>query len=137
MPKSENSYNTLLKPKVVIDKEVKLKLLNNVSEKSQVILHCSYTGSSFYDRIRIWKSTFLFAKESNHQSKLIHCINIPLFPEWLTIKNGETINFTLIFSGLPNHCKTFDMIEKIPEPGGFEVKNIQRNKTDIYNIVLR
>lgn len=126
-----------VKPAIKIDKTTKKQKHDSIDEESQVILHCSYTGSLRFDRIRIWKSTFLFAKDSNHQSKLLHFENIAIFPNWLSVKEGETIIFTLIFSGLPKRCKYFDMIEKIPEPGGFEVKNIPRNRTDVYNIVIR
>ena len=38
------------------------------------------------------------------------------------------------FSGLPRSCTSFDLIERIPEPGGFEVRNIGRNKTDVYEV---
>ncbi len=126
-----------IKTGVKIDEVTKHQLLINIVEESQVILHCSYTGSVYADRIRIWKSTFLYARDSKHRSKLLHFENIALYPNWLSVKAGETVNFTLIFSGLPKHCKSFDMIERIPEPGGFEIKNIQRNQTDVYKIVIR
>ena len=50
----------------------------------------------------------------------------------MDVANGQTINFTLIFSGLPKHCKLFDMVENIPEPGGFVFENIVRNNSDVY-----
>ena len=121
-----------LKPEVKIDKLSRQKLLNQVLEESQVIVHCSYTGSFNSDRIRIWASTFLYAKDSNHKSELIHVENITMYPMWMDVANGQTINFTLIFSGLPKHCKLFDMVENIPEPGGFVFENIVRNNSDVY-----
>lgn len=127
----------LIKPKVIIDKVTKYKLWNSVSEESQVIIHCSYTGSFWNDRIRIWKSTFLYAKGSNHRSKLVHTENITHFTIWMPVNRGETIIFTLIFTGLPKHCKQFDLIENIPETGGFIIKNIERNRTDIYFLDVR
>lgn len=137
MTEIEIPHKPIIKTRVKIDKVTKHQLLNKIDEESHVILHCTYTGSSYADRIRIWKSTFLYARDSEHRSKLLHYENIALFPNWQTVSVGETVTFTLIFSGLPNHCKSFDMIEKIPEPGGFELKNIQRNQTDVYNIVIR
>ena len=44
--------------------------------------------------------------------------------------------FTLVFSGLPKDCKSFDLREEIPEEGGFLVKNIKRNGTDVYRVKL-
>ena len=60
------------KPEIKIDNATRHKLLNQVKEEAQVIVHCSYTGTMWDDRIRIWKSTFLYAKNSNHRSKLVH-----------------------------------------------------------------
>ena len=121
-----------LKPDVKIDKSSRQKLLNQVQEESQVIVHCTYTGSMNSDRIRIWASTFLYAKDSSHKSELIHVENIAMYPTWMHVDLFQTVNFTLIFSGLPKHCKLFDMIENIPEPGGFVFENIVRNNSDVY-----
>lgn len=126
-----------VKPDIQIDPATSLQLLSSVSEESQVILHCYYTGAFVEDNIRIWKSTFLFPHECHQKSQLITVHNITLYPQWMTVLQGETIVFTLVFSALPRECKVFDMIESIPEPGGFEVKNIQRNKIDVYHIRLK
>ena len=136
MKEIENIDVLTLKPEVKIDKLSKQKLLNQVQEESQVIVHCTYAGSMNSDRIRIWASTFLYAKDSSHKSELIHVENITLYPMWLDVANGQTINFTLIFSGLPKNCKLFDMIENIPEPGGFIFENIIRNNTDVYTLEI-
>lgn len=125
-----------LSPQIKVDENIRTELLNQVQEESQVIVHCSYTGTILGDGIRIWESTFLYANDSTHRSKLVHHENITLFPVWTWLKEGQEINFTLIFTGLPKNCKHFDFIEKIPEPGGFEVRNIKRNKSDVYVIEL-
>ena len=122
---------------VKIDKATRKKLLHQFKEEAQVIVHCSYTGTLFDDKIRIWKSTFLYAKNSRHKSKLVHFENIPMYPIWKKVNIGQTVNFTLIFTGLPKHCKQFDLIEYIPEPGGFIIKNIERNNSDVYLLVIR
>jgi hypothetical protein len=88
------------------------------------------------DKIRIWKSTFLHAKGSSHRSSLIHVENISLHPTWTHVSEGETINFTLIFSGLPKDCEYFDLIEDIPEPGGFIINEIKRNNSDVYHFTM-
>lgn len=119
------------KPKVNIDEDVKNQIQKKVDDESQVIIHCTYKGSG---AIRIWKSTFLFAKDSSHQSKLVQAENITLYSTWTPVRYGEKKSFSLIFTGLPKTCKVFDLIEKIPEPGGFEVRNIIRNISDIYHL---
>jgi len=78
-------------------------------------------------------TTYLYALDSSHKSKLIHAENITLFPIWLTLPKDKKHTFTLIFSGLPKACKHFDLIEEINEPGGFEIRNINRNKSDVYS----
>jgi hypothetical protein len=52
----------------------------------------------------------------------------------MPVEYGQTLIFTLVFSGLPKECKSFDLMEKIPEPGGFEIRNIRRNSTDVYHV---
>lgn len=125
-----------LKPKIKPLLKTKKKTKEAVQEESQVIVHCRLTGSSASSYIRIWKSTFLFAKDSAHVSKLLHFENISLYPAWTILAPCKEHRFTLIFSGLPKDCKSFDFIEKIPQDGGFEVKNIARNKQDVYLVKL-
>ena len=31
-------------------------------------------------------------------------------------------------------CKVFDLIEEIPESGGFKIYDIRRNKSDVYRV---
>lgn len=107
------------------------KELTNIEEEKQVTVHCSCIGVS---RIRIWKSTFLVAHSSPHRSKLIYAENITLYPEWTPVEEVKKTRFTLVFTGLPKGCKQFDLIEDIPEPGGFIVRNIKRNNSDVYLI---
>ena len=105
-------------------------------EDSYVYVHC-YFQNSFKDMlIRIWKSTFLIDKGSSSRSKLVHAENISFAPQWTQIPDGVNYNFLLIFSALPKSCQTFDLLEDIPQPGGFYVENIARNETDVYHINL-
>lgn len=112
------------------------KPLEKIKEESQVTIHFKYTGSMWGDKIRIWKSTFLHAKGSSHRSSLVHVENISVHPTWTHVSAGETINFTLIFSGLPKDCESFDLIEDIPEPGGFVINDIKRNNSDVYHFTM-
>ena len=112
------------------------KPLEKIKEESQVTIHFKYTGSMWGDKIRIWKSTFLHAKGSSHRSSLVHVENISVHPTWTHVSAGETINFTLIFSGLPKDCESFDLIEDIPEAGGFIINDIKRNNSDVYHFTM-
>ena len=103
-----------------------------------IILYWSPRPDHYY-HIYLWKSTFLFSKQSNHKSKLIYAENIPITPVFLDLNPGQTLFFTLVFLGLPNNCKSFDFVEQLPiaDFKGFSVSNIKRNKKDVYNIVLK
>ncbi len=123
---------TIIEPATETKKEPALK----ADPESQVVIHCLYKNYWPNGCVRIWKSTFLFDKDSTHVSKLVASKNITVYPEWTPLEAGEELKFTLIFSGLPRSCKSFDLVEKIPQPSGFFFPNITRNKTDVYHIEL-
>lgn len=109
---------TKVKPN--ISEDLLLKLKTEILEEKQVILHCCYKSDMFLEeKIRIWSSTYLVDRHSEHISKLIHFENISLFPDWTDDPYGKEYWFTLIFSGLPKDCLVFDFIELIPQNGGF------------------
>lgn len=133
-----NTELPLVKPKIKIGKETRKRLLGNIEDKGQVIVHCTFRADSQEDElIRIWRTTFLCSQQSSHKSKLLHKENITYYPMWTFVIQNTTHSFTLIFEGLPKSCSSFDFIEEIPQPGGFEIKNIQRNKTDVYRIRIK
>ncbi len=122
----------ITKPDVLINANTLLQLKTITLEESQVIVHCSYTSEGFMDLIRIWPTTYLIDQGSDHKSELVHVENVSLAPIWTRLEYRETRVFTLIFSGLPKTCTVFDFIESVPEPNGFEIRNIQRNDADVY-----
>ena len=115
-----------------LEKTVDLPLTSS-EEKGIVIVHCRYHGDG---AIRIWQSTFLLDRGSNHRSKLLHVENISIYPVWTLIEGHSGISFTLYFEALPKECKLFDLHEIIPQPGGFFVEGIPRNNQDVYRIVI-
>lgn len=117
-----------------IDSVLKEQLQAKANEQNQVIIHCSIKASSEDMVVRIWKSTFLYETNSSNKSELIHAENITIYPYWVPIAKGSSHQFTLYFTGLSKQCTSFNLIEQIPENGGFEKHNIQRNDTDIYFI---
>lgn len=103
----------------------------------QVIVHCCFPAAGHIGSlIRIWKSTYLVDHESDGRSALVHAENITLYPWWTEILPFHDYWFTLVFTGLPSSCKMFDLQEIIPQEGGFNVKNILRNNSDIYRIKI-
>ncbi len=119
---------TINKPifKPDIDFEVEKDLL----VERATIVHCSLVDIS---HIRIWPTTFLIQQDGTRK-KLLQAYNISEFPQWKFIFGEHT--FTLVFEGLDRSCKLFDLLEDIPEAGAFYVKDIVRNKTDVYHVEL-
>lgn len=123
--------------KPIIAKELLESLQTKIEEEKQVIVHCCFPASPFLGNlIRIWNTTYLVDNTSSHKSKMIHAENITIYPNWTAVPFMKDFWFTLIFSGLPKDCKSFDFKEIIPEEGGFFVKSIKRNGSDIYRIKI-
>jgi hypothetical protein len=125
----------LTEEKIEIAKEILAAI--NCEEEKQVIVHVRTTNLLYYNcAIRVWPTIYLFPKNSSMRCNLIESYNIAKYPEWQILPLQSTHRFTLIFQGLPKDCEMFDIIEVIPESGAFEVRNIQRNKQDVYSVVL-
>lgn len=123
-------------PKVDISKSLLDKLSAQVQEQGQVIVHFVMHTKYIGVNIRIWPTTYLFDQHSDHRSELVHAENISHYPVWTEIYPGNHF-FTLIFSGLPKSCSTFDLIEKCTnEHGAFSVKNITRSENDVYYVQI-
>jgi len=121
----------------IIAKELLESLQTKIEEEKQVIVHCCFPASPFWGNlIRIWNTTYLIDETSGHRSKLIHAENISIYTNWTPVPFMRDFWFTLVFSGLPKDCKSFDFKEVIPEEGGFFVKSIKRNTSDIYRIKI-
>ena len=103
-------------------------------EEGCVYVHCRCANRGNDLLVRIWKTTYLVDHHSGAKPQLLHADNITLAPQWLLVPKGATHHFLLVFGGLPKTCTRFDLIEEIPQPGGFEIRNIGRNETDVYHI---
>jgi hypothetical protein len=112
----------------VFKPEIDFNIDEKIFHEKATIVHCIYTS---YGRIRIWPSTFL-VQEDGTRKKLLNAFNIAEYPEWRFASRGH--RFTLIFEALEKTCKQFELLENIPEPGGFYVSPIHRNQTDVYNL---
>lgn len=107
-----------------------------VLEQGHVYVHCHYPNGPQEIWIRIWRSTFLIDRSSGSRSPLVHAEHITLAPAWTPVAPNREYHFLLIFQALPSGCTVFDLLEDIPESGGFHVSGIMRNESDIYHVVL-
>lgn len=126
------------KPGVDISPELKKLIKQSTEELGQVVIHFTIINSSNQDTlIRIWPTTYLYDLNSAHKSDLVHIENIVYYPNWQVCPGGQNAHFTLVFTGLPKSCRTFDFIEHCTNQGGaFEVRNIARNKSDVYYLKM-
>jgi hypothetical protein len=118
----EKSVDTLLETEV------------DVQEDSHVYVHCYFNNPGMDMLIRIWRTTYLVDNGSSYRAKLVHAENISFAPQWTMIPDRKSFRFLLIFEGLPKSCVTFNLVEDIPQAGGFFVENIPRNETDVYHV---
>jgi hypothetical protein len=126
----EEELTIVKEPGIKAENKIKPKVV----EERQVIVHCSMPCMPGMG-VRIWKSTFLVTEDGS-KIPLLFWEGISLAPEWTPIFHDGMFQFTLIFGGFPSGCKVFSLKEIIPEPGGFEVHDIRRNKTDVYHVTI-
>ncbi|MFL5762352.1 MAG: hypothetical protein ACJ77K_00335 [Bacteroidia bacterium] len=117
------------KPEIKHEEEIEVATETMVAEEGQCIVHCICGQDAYY---RIWRSTFLIEHGTGKKAKLITAFNVSFYPHWTPKTKGK--KFTLIFEGLSKACAVFDLQEIIPESGGFHVKDIVRNSTDVYTV---
>jgi hypothetical protein len=118
--------------KKIVEAELLEELSQKVEEQGQVVVNIVYPPQQFEYAVRVWKTTFLFSKSSDHKSKLLHAENIAIAPVWTEVSPFKQFTFTLYFESLPKDVLMFDLIESIPQPGGFLYQGIVRNEMDIY-----
>ena len=123
---------TIAKPKIIVDKEV--KLLTQILEEKCTIVHCTYNNTEGIASVRIWPETVII-EDNGDRRKLIRAFNISMMPDW-THHFHPQIYFTLVFEGLSSSCETFYVLEDIQEEGAFFTDTIVRNKTDVYNAII-
>jgi hypothetical protein len=130
---STTKHKTKGNPVTVEVAEIEDDILEDFERQTTV--HCSIKVEAGTG-LRIWPTTFLVEAESGIRRNLVHHLNIPLAPQWLVVEKTSTYQFTLFFEGLSRNCILFDLIEEIPEEGGFNVPHIHRNNSDVYKLSL-
>jgi hypothetical protein len=124
----------------LISRHHSLKLLKQTERERQIILQCTIlpgTLSGAVGPVRIWPTTYLIDRENNYRSQLIAVWNISLYPDWHPVPDKHKLHrITLVFSGLHQNCKQFDLVEDIPEKGAFVVRNITRNQLGVYEVQI-
>jgi hypothetical protein len=123
-------------PKPLTEEKVLLAEQPVVLEQGHVYVHCHFNNGAEENLIRIWRSTFLIDQGSGQRSALVHAENITIAPQWTPVPKNKSFRFLLIFNALPNTCSMFDMLEDIPEQGGFFIRDILRNESDVYHVHL-
>jgi hypothetical protein len=105
-------------------------------EDAFIYVHCHVPDQWKDMLIRIWRTTYLIDPQGTARASLLHAINISYAPQWTMVPRRGNYTFLLIFEMLPKSCAAFDLVEEIPQPGGFHIPGIARNQTDVYHITL-
>ncbi len=121
-------------PKVDVD--VLAAIETEWLEDAFIYVHCHVPRHWRDMLIRIWRTTFLIDQNSAARSGLLHAINITYAPLWTQVPRSGEYTFLLIFEMLPKTTLVFDLVEEIPQPGGFHIKSITRNQTDVYHVTI-
>lgn len=121
---------------IEIAKELKEQIATQTEIESQVFVHIHFQPPLIPQVLRVWSNTYLRCKESGVRCKMLFSENIAVYPQWTRVEPGVPFSFALIFENLPKKCLTFDLIEEIPEEGGFVFKDIERNSSNVYNLKL-
>lgn len=117
-----------------VDTDVLLAIHPEWLHDSYVYVHAHMRETDQEMLVRIWQSTFLIDKASGNKSTLVHAENITFAPVWTIVPKNFSYTFLLIFHALPKSCTVFDLVEQIPQPGGFFIPDIARNNTDVYHV---
>jgi hypothetical protein len=123
-----------VKVKPEIDTDILAAINPSTLEEGCVYVHCKCANPGEDLLVRIWKTTYLLDHHSSAKPQLLHVENITIAPQWLLVPKGATHNFLLVFGSLPKSCTQFDLVVEIPQPGGFEIRDIKRNESDVYHI---
>jgi len=118
-------------PDTDIPKAIVAQELTQVEEEGQMLVHVTVRNSEDM-AVRIWPSTFLVDMQQGRRARLLQQFNISQAPDWSFVPGNSRYRFTLVFERLPKDCIMFDLLEIIPEPGGFAWHNILRNQQDVY-----
>jgi hypothetical protein len=128
--------SSILSPATIVSGEIKQSLSSQTDVEGQVTIHVEYEVKQAGEAIRIWPTTYLVPQEGGNKSKLVTFEKISLAPFWTILRKKGTFSFTLVFSPLPKSCQLFHLWEDIEQPGGFLIRNIKRNHTDVYEVIL-
>ena len=126
----------IISPVTVISDRIKQSLASQIDLEGQVTVHVEYKVKQPGEGIRIWPTTYLVPQEGGDKCKLVTFEKISLAPFWTILWKKGTFRFTLVFSPLPKSCQLFHLWEDIDQPGGFLIRNIKRNQTDVYEVIL-
>ena len=108
---------------------VRTKKRQDHEDEGQVTLHMR---TRLGGGVRIWPSIKLRCRTTGTKSKFTHVVGLSPFPNWTRVEPGGA--YTLLFEALPSSCRTFDLIEDIPQPGGLVVEDIARKGRDVYRL---
>ena len=77
----------------------------SVQPREPVVVHVRVPAYTT-EMVRVWQSTFLLDRDSNHTSRLVSFEKISLYPHWTKIDYTRPYVFTLVFEGQATSTKS-------------------------------
>ena len=132
-----------IKTKIKVKKALKvkpdIKSCSSTEDSPLTYLHCRYNPSTKYGAgwwVNIHKSCFIRDVVSGEKLKLVTAINIPFSPAKHYLRDlNDSLNFVIVFPGIPKHWLAFDFIEGACE-NDLSSHGIVRNDSGIYKIIV-
>ena len=115
-------------------------LLTSAEEEGFTYLHCTYFTSPKYNAgwwVNIYLTSYLVDCASGERLNLMDALEIPIAPARHYLKKkGDCLRFTLIFPMVPKTWKSFDFLESCGSTDGLSIKNISRNNSGVYKVMI-
>jgi hypothetical protein len=123
-------------PFIDITESVRMSLSALRYDEAQVTLHIKFPTADWLAKMVDWPTTFLLPEDGFQKSRLVALSTIASPSELREFATGINSSFSMVFTGLPEDCKSFYFWQDIYHSNGFYLKHIDRNETDVYQISL-
>ena len=125
------------------DKYVKIEiadgLLEDLEEEGFTYLHCTYYASPRFTGgwwVNLHKTSYLV--HGSETIQMLNAINIPIHPSKHYLRSlKDFLKFTIIFPSVPKDWKMFDFKEECSGGAGLSIRNISRNSSGVYDVVIK
>jgi len=100
-----------------------------LEDKKKVIIQGYAPGHQI---IQLQRNTAITCYKNQYKCHLLFHLGIPVYPDYL---EGEDLHFILVFEGLPEDCKEFNL-QSVPTSGTWKCYDFERREEDVYTFYI-